>query len=74
MRRHTVTNTDTSAATTAGAPAVIPDFPMARAAGCPFDPPPGLRTLQVQAPITRVRLWDGSTRGLSPDTPSSGPC
>jgi cytochrome P450 len=59
-----VTNTDTSAATTAGAPAVIPDFPMARAAGCPFDPPPGLRTLQVQAPITRVRLWDGSTPWL----------
>src|SRR3954467_11252534 len=61
MRRHTVTNTDRSAATTAGAPAVVPDFPMARAAGCPFDPPPDLRTLQAQTPIARVRLWDGST-------------
>ena len=48
----------------AGAPAGIPDFPMARAAGCPFDPPPDLRTLQAQAPITRVRLWDGSTPWL----------
>ena len=34
-RRRTVTNTDTSAATRAGAPVDIPDFPMARAAGCP---------------------------------------
>ncbi|HEY4020305.1 MAG TPA: cytochrome P450 [Pseudonocardiaceae bacterium] len=37
---------------------------MSRAAGCPFDPPPDLRTLQAQAPITRVRLWDGSTPWL----------
>jgi cytochrome P450 len=59
-----VTNTDTSAATRAGAPVDIPDFPMARAAGCPFDPPPELRRLQAQAPITRVRLWDGSTPWL----------
>jgi cytochrome P450 len=59
MRRYTVTNTDTSAA--AVAPVVVPDFPMARAAGCPFDPPRELRTLQAQAPIARVRLWDGST-------------
>jgi cytochrome P450 len=59
-----VTNTDTSAATRAGAPVDIPDFPMARAAGCPFDPPPELGRLQTQAPITRVRLWDGSTPWL----------
>jgi cytochrome P450 len=55
-----VTNTDTSAATAAG----IHDFPMARAAGCPFDPPPDLRSLQAQGPIARVRLWDGSTPWL----------
>ncbi|GAA1292141.1 cytochrome P450 [Pseudonocardia aurantiaca] len=41
-----------------------PDYPMPRAAGCPFDPPPALRALQAQAPITRVRLWDGSTPWL----------
>src|ERR1700716_1461477 len=64
MRRCTLTNTDTSAATRAGAPVDIPDFPMARAAGCPFDPPPELRRLQAQAPITRVRLWDSSTPWL----------
>jgi cytochrome P450 len=37
------------------------DYPMRRAAGCPFDPPAGLRT---QEPITKVRLWDGSTPWL----------
>ncbi|GAA4531526.1 cytochrome P450 [Amycolatopsis samaneae] len=39
----------------------IPDFPMPRAAGCPFDPAPELTT---GAPISRVRLWDGSTPWL----------
>ncbi|MFE3946400.1 cytochrome P450, partial [Streptomyces sp. NPDC059118] len=37
---------------------------MPRAAGCPFDPPPDLYALQAQAPISRVRLWDGSTPWL----------
>jgi cytochrome P450 len=37
---------------------------MPRAAGCPFDPPPGLRALQAEGPLTRVRLWDGSTPWL----------
>ncbi|WP_337820035.1 cytochrome P450 [Amycolatopsis sp. A1MSW2902] len=32
-------------------------FPMARAAGCPFAPAPGLT---ARAPVSRVRLWDGS--------------
>jgi cytochrome P450 len=41
-----------------------PDFPMARAAGCPFDPPPALRELHDQARISRVKLWDGSTPWL----------
>ncbi|ARQ67448.1 cytochrome P450 [Streptomyces marincola] len=42
----------------------IPRFPMPRAAQCPFDPPPALREQQRQAPLTRVRLWDGSTPWL----------
>ena len=41
-----------------------PDYPMPRAAGCPFDPPPALRELGEQARISRVRLWDGSTPWL----------
>ncbi|HWD76540.1 MAG TPA: cytochrome P450 [Solirubrobacteraceae bacterium] len=39
----------------------IPEYPMTRASACPFDPPPALRT---PPPISRVRLWDGSTPWL----------
>ncbi|MFJ1644896.1 cytochrome P450 [Streptomyces sp. NPDC088258] len=39
----------------------LPEFPMARAAGCPFDPPPGLRDQQRAGRLGKVRLWDGST-------------
>ncbi|MEE1735889.1 cytochrome P450 [Streptomyces sp. BE147] len=44
--------------------AAIPGFPMPRAAGCPFDPPPALREQQQAGPLTKVRLWDGSTPWL----------
>jgi cytochrome P450 len=53
-----------SAPGTNAPPAEVPDYPMPRAAGCPFDPPPALHTLQAQSPISRVRLWDGSTPWL----------
>jgi cytochrome P450 len=43
---------------------LAPQFPMARAAGCPFDPPPELHTLLAEEPISRVRVWDGSTPWL----------
>jgi cytochrome P450 len=42
----------------------VPDYPMPRAAGCPFDPAPQLRRLQAEAPITKVKWWDGSTPWL----------
>jgi cytochrome P450 len=42
----------------------IPGYPMPREAACPFDPPPGLRTLQAEAPLMRVGLWDGSSAWL----------
>jgi cytochrome P450 len=42
----------------------IPTFPMARAAQCPFDPSPQLREV---GPISRVRIWDGSTPWLVTD-------
>lgn len=38
-----------------------PYFPMARAAGCPFDPPSELRATVAEHPVSRVRIWDGST-------------
>ena len=41
-----------------------PAYPMRKAEGCPFDPPPDLRELQKQGPITKVKLWDGSTPWL----------
>jgi cytochrome P450 len=46
------------------APDGIPAFPMPRAEGCPLDPPPDLSALHAAAPISRVRLWDGSTPWL----------
>ncbi|MET9243443.1 cytochrome P450 [Nonomuraea sp. NPDC003709] len=44
--------------------AEVPEFPMAREARCPFDPAPGLYAQREQGPLTRVRLWDGSTPWL----------
>ncbi|GAA3783282.1 cytochrome P450 [Streptomyces chiangmaiensis] len=56
--------TTTSARNTDAPAAQVPDYPMPRAARCPFDPPPALDALQERAPISRVRLWDGSTPWL----------
>ncbi|WP_405875710.1 MULTISPECIES: cytochrome P450 [unclassified Streptomyces] len=42
----------------------IPEFPMPRAAGCPFAPPPEMMRLHAEQPVSRVRLWDGSTPWL----------
>ncbi|MGV9385335.1 cytochrome P450 [Nonomuraea sp. NPDC003707] len=44
--------------------AEVPEFPMSREARCPFDPAPGLYAQREQGPLTRVRLWDGSTPWL----------
>ncbi|WP_335991170.1 cytochrome P450 [Glycomyces sp. MUSA5-2] len=41
-----------------------PAYPMERAMKCPFDPPPQLKTLQEEGPITKVRLEDGQTPWL----------
>ncbi|NUO46250.1 MAG: cytochrome P450 [Streptomyces sp.] len=51
---------DILAAPVSQEPDPAPEFPMPRAARCPFDPPPALQELQREAPLTRVRLWDGS--------------
>ncbi|MGW0418797.1 cytochrome P450 [Streptomyces sp. NPDC003015] len=42
----------------------VPDFPMPRAAGCPFAPPPAMMRLHAEEPVSRVRLWDGSVHWL----------
>jgi cytochrome P450 len=41
-----------------------PDYPMPRAAGCPFAPPPDVMALAEARPLSRVRIWDGSTPWL----------
>ncbi|MFJ6668498.1 cytochrome P450 [Streptomyces sp. NPDC091383] len=42
-------------------PTGLPEHPMPRATGCPFDPPPALKELQSERPVSRVRIWDGSS-------------
>src|ERR1700744_5151921 len=42
----------------------IPDYPMARAAGCPLAPAPVALALNTVKPLNRVRIWDGSTPWL----------
>jgi len=43
---------------------MIPDFPMSRAPGCPFAPPPEALELNAAKQLSRVRIWDGSTPWL----------
>jgi cytochrome P450 len=42
----------------------IPDYPMERRASCPFAPPPDVMALAEERPLSRVRIWDGSTPWL----------
>ncbi|MEC4762950.1 cytochrome P450 [Mycobacterium sherrisii] len=42
----------------------IPDYPMARNERCPFAPPPAVMALAEERPLSRVRIWDGSTPWL----------
>jgi cytochrome P450 len=44
--------------------AEIPEYPMAREARCPFAPPPDVMALAAAKPLSRVRIWDGSTPWL----------
>ena len=55
---------DTLSGAATEAAAGIPDYPMARAAGCPFAPPPEVLAIAETKPLSRVRIWDGSTPWL----------
>jgi cytochrome P450 len=57
-----VSDTVTGAATETAAD--IPEYPMARATGCPFGLPPGVLALAESKPLSRVRIWDGSSPWL----------
>ncbi|MGH3640938.1 MAG: cytochrome P450 [Mycobacterium sp.] len=42
----------------------VPDYPVERSARCPFAPPPELLEVGTVKPLSRVRIWDGSTPWL----------
>jgi cytochrome P450 len=56
--------TEIATSPTGQAADTFPDYPMPRAATCPFDPPPALRELQASSSIARVQWWDGSSPWL----------
>ncbi|MCV7257238.1 cytochrome [Mycobacterium shimoidei] len=41
-----------------------PYYPMTRSASCPLAPPPKVLELNAVKPLSRVRIWDGSTPWL----------
>ncbi|HKV21301.1 MAG TPA: cytochrome P450 [Mycobacterium sp.] len=47
-----------------GVSADIPSYPMDRDARCPFAPPPQMLTMNEAKPLSRVRIWNGSTPWL----------
>ncbi|MEV7089092.1 cytochrome P450 [Streptomyces sp. NPDC093085] len=49
---------------TGGQPEAPPAYPMERDLTCPLAPPPGVRALRAEAPLTRVRIWNGATPWL----------
>ena len=55
---------DTLTGTATEAISDVPEYPMGRAAGCPFAPPPEVMELGAASPLSRVRIWDGSTPWL----------
>ena len=55
---------DMSTETMSEAAAEVPDYPMARAAGCPLAPASVALELNAVKPLSRVRIWDGSTPWL----------
>lgn len=42
----------------------IPEYPMERDARCPFAPPPQMLKMGESKPLSRVRIWNGTTPWL----------
>jgi cytochrome P450 len=55
---------DTLTGSAAAAISDAPEYPTGRAAGCPFAPPPEVMELAEARPLSRVKIWDGSTPWL----------
>ena len=60
---------DTLTSNASGVAADVPEYPMDRDARCPFAPPPRVLEMGEAKPLSRVRIWDGSTPWLSPRGP-----
>ncbi|MFF9809332.1 cytochrome P450 [Streptomyces coeruleorubidus] len=55
---------DALACPVTGASGPLPEYPLPRAAECPLAPAPAVQQLRSEKPITRVRIWNGSTPWL----------
>jgi cytochrome P450 len=42
----------------------VPEYPQSRDGRCPFHPADTIRKLTVEEPVSKVRIWDGSTPWL----------
>ncbi|MET7487008.1 cytochrome P450 [Streptomyces sp. NPDC005538] len=55
---------DTLTGTAPDTAAAVPEYPMQRDARCPLAPPPAVHGVRDGKPISKVRIWDGSTPWL----------
>jgi cytochrome P450 len=55
---------ETLTANSAAVTADVPDYPMERDTRCPFAPPAQMLKMNETKPLSRVRIWDGSTPWL----------
>ncbi|MCF1593487.1 cytochrome P450 [Streptomyces muensis] len=56
--------TDALSCPVTGAAAPLPEYPLPRAAECPLAPAPTTQALRAEKPITKVRIWNGTTPWL----------
>ncbi|GAA5065403.1 cytochrome P450 [Nocardia callitridis] len=56
--------TETTTGARSGVTDEIPEYPMVRERGCPFAPPAEVRALGTRKPLSRIKIWDGSTPWL----------
>ncbi|MFA7514275.1 MAG: cytochrome P450, partial [Mycolicibacterium vanbaalenii] len=42
----------------------VPEYPMERTASCPFAPPQQMLEMNQVKPLSRVRIWNGTTPWL----------
>ncbi|MDX3387972.1 cytochrome P450 [Streptomyces niveiscabiei] len=56
--------TDAPSCPATGATGPLPEYPLPRAAECPLAPAPAAQQLRAEKPLTKVRIWNGSTPWL----------